>query len=355
MESRKSTHLMLLSLPYDVTMDIVTRLNSLTALYNLLIAFPGLQPFFTSSFQFIVRAILANHFQHPEMYRYLYAIMTARYHNPHEWLHYFLGYFFTSHNRGYPLGLPSFVPRTIDTLYYMGQVLDSVQFCIPYGQRVWSSALQHNRYRPGYPPASESWISLSLLRIQLYAELFHQPLDSSDAIDNWEIDLQLLKDYWDYFASLPLFRMCKYIYTAIAVSAGHEVEYKWVPINTRVPDLVCIRGLPQTRRVMEGQTCTSFGLSYVRRLVKRSPRALEHLDPESGVWHHNGAVWVIFGWRDGPHGGLGQTKKHEQYLCPAGSASSAVEWVSVSPGYLEDEEDSESDGGDDEGEGEGEV
>lgn len=76
---------------------------------------------------------------------------------------------------------------------------------------------------------------------------------------------------------------------------------------------------------------------------------LEHLDPESGVWHHNGAVWVVFGWRDGPHGGLGQTKKHEQYLCPAGSASSVAEWVPVSPEYLQDED---SSGGDDE---EGEV
>lgn len=66
MESRKSTHFMLLSLPYDATMDIVTRLDSLTALYNLLIAFPGLQPFFTSSFQFIVRAILTNHFSTPK-------------------------------------------------------------------------------------------------------------------------------------------------------------------------------------------------------------------------------------------------------------------------------------------------
>lgn len=302
----------LLGLPYDVLLAIIANMSDPMTLGNLLMAYPVLQAFIENDFSFILRMILANNLDNPELYRYVFAIMTARNINIQKSLHYFLTYF-TGGCSNTAL-LPGYVPRSVDTLRYMSEVVNAVDFYLLYGKRLWDNAMTNQRHPSDYPPATDLVIRTGLLRLQLYAEIFHQPLDNSDLIDNWDADLLLLQDYWGFFESEPYLRLCKFLYAAIAVSVGHEIEHKHLPAVDAAPDTVCLRGISQTKRFMLGQSYTSFGLSYVRRFVQKNVSMMELLDSASGAWSSHWAIKIVFLWEDGPHGGLGVTRKHQQYL-----------------------------------------
>lgn len=90
----------------------------------------------------------------------------------------------------------------------------------------------------------------ALLRIQLYAELFHQPSDPSDSDSGWETRLPEIKLFWSRYDE-PEMRECKCIYAALVISVGHEIEYKEEALGGpgQNEDRVQHRGLPQSAEI----------------------------------------------------------------------------------------------------------
>lgn len=301
----------LLTLPSDIILGIIIKFNDPLTLRNLILAYPDLQFFMQSDFSYMLRIISSNNLESPQLYRYVFAIMAAHYMNIQRSLYRFLCYFINKGDGN--LLLPPYIPRSMDTLLYMSEVLNAVDFYLSYGKRLWDRAIVNQNYPPGYPSATSLVIRTCLLRLQLYTEIFHQPLDISDSVDNWEADLLLLQDYWDFYESMKCLRLCKFLFAAIAVSVGHEIEHKILPPMDTTPDTLCLRGLPQTKLFMEGGTYTAFGLSYVRRFVQRNVSMMELLDSNAAAWASYWAIRIIFSWDDGPHGGLGTTTKGRLY------------------------------------------
>lgn len=324
-------------------LDIVANLNHPINLYYLVKVLPGLEGFMEANFSFLTRQILINNLKDPDLYRYVFAIVTAHSVDSQKSMRCFLKGFLD--HEGAHINLPDSVPRTTHTLYYMAEVVESLRFYLHYGRRVWSNAIHHRNYRSKYPLATKLAVRTALLRIQLYTELFHQPLDNSGAMNDWDTDIVALREYWDFFQSVEHLRLCKFLYKAISVSVSHEVDHKQLRLMEDGPDRLCLRGLPQMRRFMRDYRYTEFGLNYVRRLMKRDVDSIETLDPAPGIWHSTRAVHIIFQWGDGPHGGLGITKKHRIHMY-AGALQIYHNRVDPQAPKLEDDESEDVEFGD---------
>lgn len=316
-------------------LDITLNLNHPINLYYLVKVLPGLEGFMETNFSFITRQILINNLKDPDLYRYVFAIVTAHSVDSQKSMHCFLKGFLDK--EGVDINLPDSVPRTTHTLYYMAEVVESVRFYLHYARRLWGHAIHHRNYGMKLPLATKFSVRTALLRIQLYTELFHQPLDNSGAMNDWDTDIVALREYWNFFQGVEHLRQCKFIYKAITVSVSHEVEHKRLRFMEDGPDRLCLRGLPQMRRFMRDYRYTEFGLNYVRRLMKRDTDSIETLDPVPGLWNSTRAVHIIFRWDDGPHGGLGITKKH-RFPMHAVALQIYQNSVSVEVPNLEDDE-----------------
>jgi hypothetical protein len=213
----------------------------------------------------------------------------------------------------------------------MVNVLEAVEFFHRYADNVWNSALraetneiydewEREEYDepPTYTPASENPMQpptalrmrRALLRIQLYAELFHGPGDSPDNTNDWETRIPEIKMFWGQYG-LAEMRECKCIYAAISLSVEHELLYKKLepPLDK---DLLQLRGLPPLQRCLRPSTpITKFGLSYVRRLIDTN--GFWHVDPRDDLLHNHQVLPNIFLWNT-PHGGLGQIPRQFGFI-----------------------------------------
>lgn len=100
----------LLSLNNDVPVAIISSNSDMESLRNLLVAFPALQELYFNAFTPIARAILTTILGDPEMYRYMFAVITARCCEPRGCLHDFLSYFFNDYTS--TIAVPEYVSVT---------------------------------------------------------------------------------------------------------------------------------------------------------------------------------------------------------------------------------------------------
>ncbi|OJJ30388.1 hypothetical protein ASPWEDRAFT_45962, partial [Aspergillus wentii DTO 134E9] len=233
---------MFIHLPWDITASIMCGLTDLQTLHNLIIAVPYLATPLSSYFTTITKDILTESFADPLLTQFLHAIIAARSLCPRGTteLRNFFTYYFLSDGETRPL--PRCVLRDPASLEYMVRVLNAVEFYLAYAVRIWGSVrvfhtplFCKNSPPVSYTPASDSWsdpptwprMRRALLRIQLYAELFHQPGDASlsNEPDEWETQASEIKLFWGRYDLVEM-RECKCIYIAIALSVGHETYYK---------------------------------------------------------------------------------------------------------------------------------
>lgn len=184
-------------------MDIMVQLDP-SSLYNFLAAIPPFQNVCFGFFSPILKSILTTHFCSGSQCGYAFAIMAARHYPKPFSTRYFLRYFIKSKG-----SLPQHVPRTMEMLKYLLEVLDSVGFYLSGSKKRWQWALLD--LPRDYPPANDYYVRLALLRIQLFAELFHSPADSSGLVTDKSTfpSRSRIMEYWSLIVDDAGSRMCK--------------------------------------------------------------------------------------------------------------------------------------------------
>ncbi|OJJ79764.1 uncharacterized protein ASPGLDRAFT_29576 [Aspergillus glaucus CBS 516.65] len=249
-----TTSLSLLTLNHDVLVAIMAQLEA-NSLYKFLVAIPPFQHIFFNSFTAILKSILTTHLWSVNHWGYVIAIMVAHYYPRPFNMRYFLDHFLK--NNG---SLPQHVPRTMEMLKYLLEVLDSVGFYRSGSKKWWQLALRDSRR--DYAPANNYYILLALLRIQLFAELFHSPVDSSGLVTDKSTfpSQSRIMEYWSLIADDAGSHMCKAIYANIASIEG-DIGCLW-PF-----DAPCMRGLPVARHFHVHEQYGRFWHEYRRYMV----------------------------------------------------------------------------------------
>jgi hypothetical protein len=288
---RLSSGLGFLDLPSDIHIIIMADLDSLTTLRNLLLSFPTITTTFSVAFGTITKTILKNAMLiEKEVYQYLYAIVAANSTAPLDknrleaYLNFYMG-----QNANYPP--PTSGPGSHISLEYMISVLEAVEFFLEDSTFVWKGAIHGaNRYWNEWARyykyheqmQTDFHMRLTLLRIQLYIELFHQPGDSEWIERPVESTL-----FWNRYGELDI-KKCKYLYATFLNCVEFEMEYRPAPTEPHQDiDLIQHRGLPQLQMLMEDPpSFTKFGSRYIRQFVQTCMRGLDYVGPPDDICYY---------------------------------------------------------------------
>ena len=131
-------------------------------------------------------------------------------------------------------------------------------------------------------------IRRALLRFQLYCELFHQPGDSLDRVDDWEERLPEQEYFWMRYEWWEV-EGVKCIYQIIVLSLENsDLGLSRDTYNSRTEELqeghLQERGLPQLRHFLDGTQTTLFGESYRSRFLSRAFHGFSRADPDDLNW-----------------------------------------------------------------------
>lgn len=157
--------------------------------------------------------------QDAELQQYLYAIISAPIAGPLNTTE--LRHFLTNHFEISTKTIaPSSMPRSQETINYMRQTLEAIDFFLEFSILISAKAytippnphsIISSIIAPRSAPEKARILSTSLplsmwsdkrrirralLRFQLYCELFHQPGDSSEKVDDWEERFEEQEVFW---------------------------------------------------------------------------------------------------------------------------------------------------------------
>jgi hypothetical protein len=202
---------------------VMTHLDHLETLGNLLVAFPVLTISFSDSFTAITKAILRSS-QYRELQQYLFAIVAARYVGPldKKQLEYFLDCHFGEELAHQPL--PASVPRNQESLEYIISVLEVVESFVTYAISVWEG-LPTNYTSYGEKLPTTFHMRRVFLRIKLHIELFHQPRDLSDSTFHWKEQFLIVRLFWSQYGEWET-RECTWVYDSVIRSAKDAFDYR---------------------------------------------------------------------------------------------------------------------------------
>lgn len=255
-----------------------------------------------------------------ELQQYLFAIISARTVGPLNTIKQ-IGLFMNEHfekSTNNKTAAPLAMPRCQDTLDYMSDTLEAVDFFVEFCILIFirgygaspSTSREISSFISGRRPAQEKARLLSttlplsmftarkrqirraLLRFQLYCELFHQPGDnSSESISDWEERLEeqeafwLRYEWWEVEEVKCIYQVLIFCFentTAAAESLQHLSSSETPDAEQSDNQQHQQRGLVQLRRFLDDSIAppTAFGAGYLRRFMARSFHGFRRADPD---------------------------------------------------------------------------
>jgi len=111
----------------------------------------------------------------------------------------------------------------------------------------------------------------ALLHFQLYCELFHQPRDSSDAVNDWEERLSEQEFFWLRYEWWEVEEV-KCIYQLLVYCLEDDLSIEPLVSDSEIAEggRLQERGLPQLRHFLDNTETTAFGKTYLRRFMSRA-------------------------------------------------------------------------------------
>ena len=174
--------------------------------------------------------------------------------------------------------LPS-LPRTHLTLKRLVDLTEAIDFFVYFCATMHMTAFPVSKELP-LSTGEEYRIRRALLRLQLYAQVFHQTEATDELVSDrdWEQRPHQQQYFWTRFTRMEV-EECKCIYELLATMLS---ELRPIRSSTVCHNKSHQRGLPLLYSVFSGTDITPLAASYTERFVGYAFTGFEKVDPHDG-------------------------------------------------------------------------
>lgn len=306
-----STHSHIDRLPEELLRFVLLEIDSLPSLYNLIQAIPTVAQSCIAIFNELIGNILSNSIDE-ELQCYLFAVVEAQEEaqatggmNRFEIEDFLIAHFEYANTHVIPAG----VPRSLDTIAYMANVLEAVEHFSELLPRIWSYCGCIGLFSKPILPLT-MWkdkyrLRRALLRFQLYCELFHNPGDDNPSDmssswgweDNWEAQelFWLRYEWWEVEEVKCVYHTLHFHLDCQSKSTSHILK---PDCATRpvIPPL-SLRGLPTLFTALTTKCplkLSTFQKAYLKNFLQRAFSGFRITDPEDLGHFSQGRIPNLF-------------------------------------------------------------
>ena len=179
------------------------------------------------------------------------------------------------------IGAPiaSLISPSCETVRRLAELSEAIDFFVHFCTALWLAEFPFAKQMP-LSAGEDLRIRRALLRLQLYAQLFHQPEATDELVSDrdWEQRHHQEQYFWTRYTSVEV-EECKCIYGPLvnALSCIRPIQ------STQTSDgKSSLRGLPLLQCVFNESAISPLASSYAERFVDYAFTGLDKTDPHDG-------------------------------------------------------------------------